>query len=145
MTDTPVIRLFATEIVWDTGLTGTGVTDTGVELSVGEEGDCSPAHLLSLAAESCFMSTYLRVAEQTGLTVLGYVSTAWTQVPSDPKAATLVTVCPCIVVATEEDAVNARRVRDEALLRSPVCRALGDRLTVEATVNIITPTVAPAG
>ena len=95
---------FATEIVWNAGLTGTGTAAAGRSLTVGREGEWEPEYLLLLAAESSFMPTMLALAAHAGVTVLGYVSSGHLNVPDDAEALPRVSLAPCIVVATSEDA-----------------------------------------
>ena len=96
--------LFATETVWSASLAGTGTAAADRSLKVGREGEWEPEHLLLLAAESSFMSTVLALAAHAGITVLGYVSSGHLDVPNDADALPLVSLAPCVVVATSEDA-----------------------------------------
>ena len=65
---------FSTEVVWDSDQSGTAITEDGASLGVGPDSEWPPEHLLALSAASCFMRTFLRLAAEHGLEVLGYVS-----------------------------------------------------------------------
>lgn len=132
---------FATETVWNAGLAGTGTAATDRSLTVGREGEWEPEHLLLLAAESSFMSTVLALAAQSGITVLGYVSSGHLDVTNDAEALPQVSLAPCVVVATPEDAERIAGLGRQAEQASIVARLLGDRLRVTFDVRSVPGTI----
>jgi organic hydroperoxide reductase OsmC/OhrA len=128
---------FSTETVWNSGLAGTGATSEGLTLSVGREGDWAPEHLILLATESCFMSTFLSLAAGVGIDVLGYVSSGRLQATGEPRARPAVILAPCAVVASSDDAARLADVARRAQRESVAAHLLGPRLKVEMDVRIV--------
>ena len=64
------------ELVWDEERRGTGTTASGASLDVGDAAEWSPVDLLALAAAGCVMRTFLQVAAEEHVPVLGYLSTS---------------------------------------------------------------------
>lgn len=127
---------FSSETVWSAGLGATG-TAGGRAISVGFEGDWAPEHLLLLAAESCFMSTFLSLAYASGLEVLGFVSNARLEHGPGASAQPSVSLAPCIVVGSAMDATIARELVSAATRESAVARLIGGRLRVVPDVRVI--------
>ncbi len=127
---------FSSETVWNTGLAGTG-TAGGASLSAGFEGDWAPEHLLLLAIESCFMSTFLSLAYVSRLDVLGYVSNARLEHAGAHASSPSISLAPCIVVRSEEDAAQARGLVHEASRESVLVRLLGSRVRLAPEVRIV--------
>lgn len=132
-------RIFSTEIVWDSGESGTAVTEAGASLNVGPGSEWAAEHLLALAAATCFMTTFLHLAAEEGLEVLGYLSSGSLEVPSDPDEVPRVVLAPCIVLARDGDADAAHRLCLQGQRQSPVCRTLGRRLHLAPTFKVISP------
>ena len=128
---------FSTETVWNAGLSGTGSCGEGQSLTIGHDAEWCPEHLLLFAAEGCFMSTLLTLALDAGIDVLGYVSTGRLHVPPEPLSRPTLSLAPCIVVATDDEARRVRRLVGQAVEASTVARLLGDRLTVAADVRAV--------
>jgi len=112
---------FSAETVWNAGLSGTGSCGEGQSLTIGHDAEWCPEHLLLFAAEGCFMSTLLTLALDAGIDVLGYVSTGRLHVPVEPLSRPALSLVPCIVVATEDEA------RRRALESEVVQRHLGGK------------------
>lgn len=127
---------FTSETVWNTGLSATG-TAGGRAIAVGFEGDWAPEHLQLLAAESCFMSTFLSLAYAAGLEVLGYVSNARLEHASHSAALPFISLAPCIVVGSAIDVTVARELAGAAARESVVARLLGARLRVTPDVRLV--------
>jgi organic hydroperoxide reductase OsmC/OhrA len=127
---------FSSETVWNAGLSATGSAG-GRSLSAGFEGDWAPEHLLLLAVESCYMSTFLSLAYVSGLDVLGYVSNARLEHGTLPGSAPLLSLAPCIVVGSPTDATLARETATAAASQSVVARLLGTRLRVAPDVRLV--------
>ena len=132
---------FKTETVWNVGLAGTGMAGEGQSLLVGHEGDWAPEHLLLLAAESCFMSTLLRLAAASGIELLGYVSNGQLQV-SDDAQVPVVLLSPCVVVASTADVEQIARLGEQARRESVIALTLGDHLNVSLDIRLIPPSVS---
>ncbi|MGE3958335.1 MAG: hypothetical protein AB7H96_16600 [Vicinamibacterales bacterium] len=127
---------FSSETLWNTGLAATGSAG-GRSLSVGFEGDWAPEHLLLLATESCFMSTFLSLAYAAGLEVLGFVSNARLEHGAQASALPSISLAPCIVVGSQMDATIARELAGAALRESVVARLLGARLRLVPDVRLV--------
>jgi organic hydroperoxide reductase OsmC/OhrA len=127
---------FSSETVWNAGLAATG-TAGGRTMTVGFEGDWAPEHLLLLATESCFMSTFLSLAYASGLDVLGFVSNARLGHGAQPASQPSISLAPCIVVGSSMDATIARELVGAAVRESAVARMLGHRLRVVPDVRVI--------
>ena len=128
---------FSSEMVWNTGLSATGSAG-GRSLSAGFDGDWAPEHLLLLATESCYMSTFLSLAYVSGLEVLGYVSNARLDHGQQHGALPAISLAPCIVVGSATDATIARELASAAARESVVARLLGARLRVAPDVRLVT-------
>ena len=128
---------FSSETVWNTGLNGTG-TAGGRAVAVGFDGDWAPEHLLLLALESCYMSTFLSLAYVQGLDILGYVSNARLEHGAHQSASPAVSLAPCIVVGTPMDATIARELAGATVRESVVARLLGSRLRVTPDIRLVT-------
>jgi hypothetical protein len=128
---------YATETVWDGGLSGTGVCDEGRELMVGREhGRWSPEQLLLLAAESSLMESFLAAARDADIEVLGYVSSGHLEMPDGPDAAPRLTLKPCIVVASVDEATRAALLSTTVAESSMAGRLLGNRLRVGLDIRL---------
>lgn len=125
------------ELIWDRDCLGTAQTASGSRLDVGATGHWTAEQLLMAAAESAVMTSFLALAGEEGLEVLGYMSSAGTEGAAGPGAAMRVLVRPCIVVAGEPDAASAEAMMARALDRSPVARALKGVLLVDPQVVAI--------
>lgn len=128
---------YTTEIVWNAGLAGTGVSSEGRALSVGRGGDWSPEDLIVLAAESCFMGTLLALAVEASVEILGYVSAGHLDVSADSPLPPAITLLPCVVVGSDADALRIHHLAAVARHESVVARALGDRLHLTLDVRSV--------
>lgn len=124
----------ATEVVWDGGQNGTGVTREGARVALGHAGSCAAEHLLTLAVQQSLMATFLELAASAGITVLGYVSAA--HVEGDERAGPhgQIVVSSCVVTDADADMVTVRELFDEARARCPLGGLL--RKTVTAHVDV---------
>ena len=125
------------QLIWDCGCAGTAQTPSGSCLDVGSSGKWTAEHLLMAAAESAVMTSFVAIANEEGLDVLGYVSSAGTESETGAPSAIRVVVRPCIVVAREADLARARELLRRALERSPVARALGSALRTDPEVVVV--------
>jgi len=130
-------RPYATETVWDGGLSGTGLSGEGRELNVGhEDGGWAPEQLLLLGAESSLMESFLAAARKADIQVLGYVSCGHLEIPDELGAAPRLTLKPCIVVASADDAERAALLSTAVARTSIAGRLLGNRLHVGLDVRL---------
>jgi len=118
--------LLVIELVWDSARRGTATTSTGTTLAVGEGVAWSPENLLALSAATCLMRTFLRLASDDGVPVLGYVAAARLE-PGAASTAT-VSVTSCVVVPAGVLAARVADLCSRAAAASPVASMLGDRL-----------------
>jgi hypothetical protein len=134
---------FAIELVWDADRNATAVPWQppwqGSAIQVGPKAGWLPAHLVTLAAASGFMSTLLQLAEAAGVFILGYVSICKLHVPTDLRSLPTITLTPCIVVASTEEANKVSALCQQASELGEVCRALQGRLQVVPDTQVITP------
>jgi organic hydroperoxide reductase OsmC/OhrA len=83
----------------------------------GEPGYWTPEHLLVAALESCLMTTFLAIAEQSRLEVVSYRSSTLAKLESVEGAGlgfTRILVRPIVKVRNEQDREKARRIFDKA-------------------------------
>jgi hypothetical protein len=131
---------FATETVWDGGLLGTGACGDGRALSVGRgEGGWAPEQLLLLGAESSLMESVLTAARDADIQVLGYVSCGHLEVPEEPGSAPRLTLKPCLVVASADEAQRAVLLSAAVAGTSLAGRLLGTCLQVRLDVRLEPP------
>jgi uncharacterized OsmC-like protein len=122
------------ELIWDAGRTATANAPVGTTITIGDGGGFSPDDLLAAAAAGCLMRTFLDLADQTGVPVLGYGSAADVDASADPPRV----VVRCYVVTT--DGVPERTIRRllrESIGASPVCRMLGGRLLCQPDIRCL--------
>lgn len=131
-----------TELVWDDDQDATGVVlgapSRGTALKVGPKAGWLPAHLVTVAAASCFMTTLLRLADSARVPVLGYVSIAKMQRRNREATPTIV-LTPCIVVGSQEHSDVVRNLCQQAREASDVCRALEHRIQIAPDTQVIPP------
>jgi organic hydroperoxide reductase OsmC/OhrA len=120
------------ELVWDNDRSGTCVSSDGACLTAGDLAAWSPDDLLAMAAASCLMRTFLRMAAEEHVPVLGYVASAGTTTSENSVA---VHVEGCVVVDGDCDQQRAYDLLQRAKGTSVVGRTLGNRLTVHAAVR----------
>jgi organic hydroperoxide reductase OsmC/OhrA len=133
---------YSTETIWNAGLAGTAIAGKGRSLEVGNDADWMPEHLLLLAAESCYMSTLLTLARESGLEVLGYVSKSRLDMSARSGEPPALELMPCVVVRSEDDAQRVVRLAAHVTDRSGVASLLADRLRVTLDVRAV-PDVSP--
>jgi organic hydroperoxide reductase OsmC/OhrA len=125
------------ELLWKCGRAGTAQTASGTRLDVGPNGNWNADQLLMAAAESAVMASFIAAAEEEGLEVLGYMSSAATESEVGGRPVLRVVVRPCIVVSCEPDVARAHALLSRAIERSPVAKALAAALSVDPEVVAI--------
>jgi hypothetical protein len=123
------------QLVWDRGCAATAQTETDGGLEIGPDGKWTADRLLMAAAESAVMTSFLALAEEQALEVLGYVSSA--RVEQGPRLAYRIIVRPCIVVARDTDIDRAKGLFAHAFERSAVATALAAILRIDAEVIVL--------
>jgi organic hydroperoxide reductase OsmC/OhrA len=124
------------ELVWDSVRLGTGTGPSGSSLIAGEGAAWSPDDLLAMAAASCLMRTFLRLAAEDDVPVLGYVTSATLEFSSAESPA--VRVRPCIVVPIDIEPEQVLSLCRRVTEVSPVAKVLAGRLAVEPDVCRVT-------
>lgn len=132
-------RIIHPQLVWDRGAACTAQAASGRTLTIGLDGDWSPEQLLVAAVESSLMTEFMRLAAESGVEVLGYVSAADVDLETDTGERPAVIVRPCVVVARDADREPVHRLLLQAFEDSPVVRALGDEVSTDGEVVVVAP------
>ena len=125
----------AIDMVWDGGVSTTGVAD-GTVVTNQNVDRLLPEQLLLLAAQRSVLDTLLTAARELDVQLLGYVSSAHYEPSPDGRIASKITLRPCIVVASALDAGRAERALQSAVARSVVGSLLGDRLQLHSDIQL---------
>lgn len=133
------------ELVWDAGRLGTAVGPSGMSVTVGEQAHFSPDDLLAMAAASCLMRTFLRLAENAHLTVLSYAANARAEPACESGADAHITVHTYVVAPSRADESALAKLCDESVRKSPIVQLLGYRVTVTSEVRVLCETGAAGG
>jgi peroxiredoxin-like protein len=108
----------------------------------GQPGLWSPEQLLLVAAGSCFMSTFVAVAEHNKLTVIGYKAEAegrLEKIPGQGYRFTEILLRPVVTVEKEEDTALAQRLLEKAEKHCIVRNALSVPVRVKSDVAVVEP------
>ena len=122
------------QLVWDRGGVGTAQAESGGSISIGPADEWTPERLLTAAVESSVMTNFLRLADEAGLEVLGYVSAGEASLDAGGTGRIKVVVRPCVSVRDEHAVEAVHRFLAAARAASPIVRILGDAMTLEAVV-----------
>jgi hypothetical protein len=133
MSEPTEVTPYSTEIVWDGGFSATGLSVGGQTLTIGYDGIWGPEQLMLLGIESSFMNSFLSAAREAGIHVLGYVSSAHLELGEEQPA---ITLRPCVVVASADQAERALLVSIAARRQSIAGRLLGRELRVSLDVQL---------
>lgn len=125
------------QLVWDRDCAATAQAESDSGLEVGPDRRWTAERLLMAAAESAVMTSFLALADEQAIEVLGYVSSACTELGPGPDRAMRIIVRPCVVVARDADVVRARRLFDRALEKSSVTSALAAVPRIDAEVIVL--------
>lgn len=106
---------------------------------VGPHGGWRPAHLVTLAAASCFITVLLHLADDAGIPILGYVWNSKLRVSVDGRKPPTLTLSPCLVVATADHAAKLEALCTQAAESSTVCRLLRGRLVLVPDIQVVAP------
>lgn len=116
------------ELIWNREHVGTVTSPGGHELRVGPNDEWSPERLFSIALQSALMETFLALAEEFDLHVVGYLSSGRLEDGRESDGARFV-LQPCVVVLEESDQRLAESLLARAAATHP-CGLLGDRLVL---------------
>ena len=125
------------QLVWDRECAGTAQARSGCSIHVGPREEWTPEQLLVTAAESSLMTIFLRLAAESDLEILGYVSAAEATLDADPRIPPSVLVRPCVVVRREQDRKAVQAALATASELSPIARALGGAVRIDAEVVVV--------
>jgi organic hydroperoxide reductase OsmC/OhrA len=103
----------------------------------GEPGFWTPEHLLVAALESCLMTTFLAIAENSRLRVVSYRSSALAKLETAAGGLgfTRVLVRPVIKICCDEDTNKAHRLFEKAEKHCLVSKALN--IPVHCDVDVV--------
>jgi len=127
------------QVVWDRDCRCTAQARSGDTIDVGPGARWSPEQLFVAGVESSLMSVFLRLAQDAGVEILGYVSAAESTLDLNALRPSIV-VRPCIVVDSEEDRRRVLRLLSNVAEASPIARALGSAVSIDAEVVAFAPT-----
>lgn len=148
------IHTYQTEAHWIEGRSGK-ICVQGVEPELsfsappefhGEAGKWSPETFLVAAANSCFLTTFVSLADFSKLELEDVMVSAEARlekVPGEGLLFTEVVLRPVVKLVREEDRAKAQKILDKAEKSCLVARALRCPVRVESTIEVAaTPRVA---
>ena len=92
--------------------------------------------MISVALQASLMVEFLEVAEDTGLEVLGYLSSSSPDTVPDEGGGPSLLVSPCIVLSSERDLPRAREVLERARERSWICGMFAEVLDIDPSYSV---------
>lgn len=125
------------ELVWDATRRGTAQTASGASLAVGEDARFSPGDLVSLAAASCLMKSFLALADASAVPLLSYLSTAELADELGPGRPARVHVRAYITTTSEDHRRQLEALVARARAASPIGCLLGDRLDLVSEFHVL--------
>lgn len=113
---------------------------TPPEFAGGVPGIWSPEHLFTASIASCFMTTYLAIAENSKLDYesLSVKSTGYLGKEDGKFVMSRVVLKPTLVIANVEDAEKADRIMHKAEAACLITRSVKTEVSLETTVQIAT-------
>jgi hypothetical protein len=124
------------DLVWEGGLHGTVFIDNGVPLTAGADVGWTPEVLVATAAGAALMATFLRMAQEAGIEIVGYVSAQ--RVSGGPvNGCPSLLVSPCISVRTDAAAQAVLPLIEQAIDCARGGDATSCNLTVEPRVTVV--------
>lgn len=122
------------ELIWDAARTGTVNAPMGRSITVGDGADFSPEDLVAASVAGCLMRTFLDLADETGIPVLSFGSASEVDTSEDPSRV----IVRCYVVVTDSvPDQTIRRLLQESVGVSPVCRMLGGRIVCQPDIRCL--------
>ena len=104
----------------------------------GHEGVWTPEHLFVASVNSCFMTTFLAIAENSKLDVVKFNADAegkLEKVEGQGLMITQITLRPKLVVKSSRDAERALRIFEKAEKRCLIANSIRTETTLEPQVN----------
>lgn len=133
-------EIFMTEVLWNPAREDESPTidaaGNRMVMRVGP-GGWRPAHVVTLAAATCFTNALLRLANAAGIPILGYIWSSRLRVSIDVRDVPTLTLSPCFIVATDDQASDLRALCARAAESSPVCRLLRGRLLLAPDIQVV--------
>lgn len=149
-------HIYASHLVWD-GSTGQGyrkysrehraltppaTTEVGLSADPHFRGDpalMNPEQLVVLAASSCQLLSFLSVAAQAGVDIVGYddEATGTMDVSDAPARINRIDLAPTIRVAAGTEPDDVRRLVDEAHHQCYIANSLNSDVRVTPTVEVV--------
>ncbi len=105
----------------------------------GMEGIWSPEHLFTAAVNSCLMTTFLAIAENSRLSYQQFESNASGKLEMiDGKyVMSEVTLRPVVTIENEEDRAKAERVLQKSEQNCLISNSITSKIIFEPTVNVL--------
>ncbi len=127
-------------------LTATKV-DTAIEVATpvpfkgGLENTWSPEHLFTAAVNSCFMTTFLTIAENSKLAFEGFACTAdgVLDVVEGQYRMTQINLIPRLVISNEADEAKATRVLEMAQKACLISNSIHATVSLQPTILVAKP------
>lgn len=140
-------HMYEVSVKWDTDRKGTMVSPelnnsfevaTPPQFPKGMEGIWSPEHLFTAAVNSCLMTTFLSIAENSKLEFSSFTSKALGKLEMiDGKyIMSEVTLMPEVVIAKPADKERAERVLEKAEANCLISNSVKSKIIFQPTVTV---------
>src|SRR6266487_2761269 len=136
---------YATEVAWTGGRSGDLSAPDLPDLEVdappefkGHEGVWTPEHLFVAAVNSCFMTTFLAIAENSKLEFVSFSADAkgkLEKLDGQGFMMTEITLRPKLVIANSRDAERASRILEKAERNCLISNSVKAAIRLEPEVN----------
>jgi peroxiredoxin-like protein len=134
-------------VEWAEGRKGTMTSEvlkTAIEVATppqftkGIEGVWSPEHLFVASVNSCLMTTFLAIAENSKLTYQGFTSKAVgkLEIVDGKYIMSEVKLKPTVIVFTEEDREKAMRILHKSEAACLISNSIKSTIVLEPTITI---------
>jgi hypothetical protein len=125
------------ELVWDRNTTATALSGVS-PLKAGENTPWSPVVLLATAASMSLLHTFLALAREQGIPVLGYVAQQRPRLHPGTEDVADITISASISVGSDQAAAVARELWTVATQRAPVLQTLKCPVYFESSIVVLT-------
>ena len=143
MTTSRNARSEPTNRMWEAVRAATARSETA--LSEGPDSDRTPAGLLTTAAGASLQSTFLEIADDAQLPILGYVAQQHPDLDPRTHEVSQIVLSACISVPTHHAEKAARAAWKLAVDRAPILRALGRVVHAEPSIIVLSDRATPDG
>jgi len=98
----------------------------------------SPEHLFTAAVNSCLMTTFLSIAENSKLEFTKFTSKAYGKLETveGKYLMTEIKLMPCLTIAKEEDREKALRILNKSEAACLISNSIRSKITMEPTIRI---------